>query len=570
MIRSRRLVAALTAALFSPALASAAWLPDGNPIAVTPDYEFSPNLVTDGQGGVLVSWVHYGTAGGVRVIGLDANGNVQPGWPSDGLILPELAGEEDPFMVSDGSGGAFLTATAPTSVGFTHLSPQTSETVRRDAAAMGAGRSAPPAKDAATMHEGLILSVAAPDGLGGAFVAFIDNERFYDTHLVRHYAADRSFTEVPLGALTGCGTYYCPFGPLTLCSDGAGGAFVAWSQDCGVRILRLTPQLTIAPGWPTTGVPAQVCPMSSAYVGMCPDGAGGAYVVWQGYPTGSHPIRIARFTGSGTLAAGWSESGLLLSPHPTMPGAQRPYHGAFCSVVPDGSGGALVAWTDERSDAGDIYLQRVLAGGALAPGWAVSGVAVGLAPGRQQNPMLTSDGTGGALVVWQDEQHDPNFAIRAARVDAVGRVAPATNTGGAIVSQGLGLRIFPRIASDDAQGAFIAWVDYRDGNGDIYATRVLAPTISVEPPSKTLRLDGIWPNPSRGSITCRVTSNRGEGIDLELIDLAGRVWVRRHLGSGIGSHELTIAAPAAAGSGLFFVRVKRPGEVRVSRISIVK
>src|SRR6267378_6771663 len=72
-------------------------------------------------------------------------------------------------------------------------------------------------------------------------------------------------------------------------------------------------------------------------------------------------LLFAAFLALPNLAhAAWPLDGLLLS-GPDGEGAR---------IVPDGQGGAFVAWTDSRSGVqNEIYGTRVSSNGALAPGW---------------------------------------------------------------------------------------------------------------------------------------------------------------------------------------------------------
>src|SRR5207249_11853038 len=46
-------------------------------------------------------------------------------------------------------------------------------------------------------------------------------------------------------------------------------------------------------------------------------------------------------------------------------------------IVPDGSGGAIVVWQDSRNGSfEEVYAQRVSAAGAIAPGWPADGKPV--------------------------------------------------------------------------------------------------------------------------------------------------------------------------------------------------
>src|SRR5207247_371018 len=72
------------------------------------------------------------------------------------------------------------------------------------------------------------------------------------------------------------------------------------------------------------------------------------------------------------------------------------------AALPD-TGGAVIAWTDLRSDTdADIYAQRLTAAGALDGGWPAGGVAVATGSHHQSAPGLSSDGAGGTIVTWAD------------------------------------------------------------------------------------------------------------------------------------------------------------------------
>jgi hypothetical protein len=77
-------------------------------------------------------------------------------------------------------------------------------------------------------------------------------------------------------------------------------------------------------------------------------------------------------------------------------------------VAPDGAGGAIIAWSDWESETGDIFAQRIDSLGA--PRWGKSGVVVCNVSGKQSSPVIVTDGAGGAIVAWPDEQSRPTAA----------------------------------------------------------------------------------------------------------------------------------------------------------------
>ena len=96
----------------------------------------------------------------------------------------------------------------------------------------------------------------------------------------------------------------------------------------------------------------------------------------------------------------------------------------------DGAGGAIIGWIDYRNyftSASDLYAQRVTHDGTIAPGWPVDGAPICTAPRDQLLPSIVPDGSGGALLVWKDARSDTSGDIyvffRHSNVLAVGDVA---------------------------------------------------------------------------------------------------------------------------------------------------
>jgi hypothetical protein len=140
-------------------------------------------------------------------------------------------------------------------------------------------------------------------------------------------------------------------------------------------------------------------------------------------------------------------------------------------IASDGDGGAIVTWYDWRKGTEtDIYAQRVDADGNLL--WAPDGVVVCDTINVQWFPQIAADGVGGALIVWEDRRVSGSGDIYAQRLSPNGTrlwipsgVAVCTDPGG----QGV-----PSIVSDGAGGAIVTWLDWRIGGNDIYAQRISA------------------------------------------------------------------------------------------------
>lgn len=142
----------------------------------------------------------------------------------------------------------------------------------------------------------------------------------------------------------------------------------------------------------------------------------------------------------------------------------------YPTIVPDGAGGAIIVWEDYRSAEADIYAQRVDSAGTAL--WAADGVPVCVAEGPQWEPKITTDGSGGVIVIWDDNRF-VNSGIYAQRIDASG--ASLWSEGGLPISTGEESKSYLQIIADGAGGAIIVWSDNRSGGTyDIYAQRITA------------------------------------------------------------------------------------------------
>ena len=246
--------------------------------------------------------------------------------------------------------------------------------------------------------------------------------------------------------------------------------------------LSIPPQVghSAWPHSPFTNLPVCTAANEQSMTAVVSDGAGGAFVAWQDFRSGSfYDIYAQHILSTGTLDPLWPPSGLLVC------GAAN--NQFIPAIVSDGSGGAIVAWTDLRGGATfDVYAQHVLASGVVDPVWPVDGRAISTAVGNQEYPSIVSDGIGGAILTWHDlRTGDPD--IYAQRVLAMGVVDPAWPVNGRALCTVAGAQQFPKLTTDGAGGAIVTWHDSRSASTDIYAQRVLA----------TGAVDAAWPTDGR-------------------------------------------------------------------------
>ena len=162
--------------------------------------------------------------------------------------------------------------------------------------------------------------------------------------------------------------------------------------------------------------------------------------------------------------ATWQLNG---NPICTAPGAQS---NARCA--PDGTGGAVILWTDERRGAGliDLYGTRVRADGTIAPGWPTDGVEL-TSSGDASWFSIVGDGAGGLLAFWLDAATAHAFVQH---VGADGTLAPGFGTGGIVLPIAVGgpSGHVLQAVTDGAGGAYVMWNRFNGAADAIYLTRV--------------------------------------------------------------------------------------------------
>jgi head-tail adaptor len=270
-------------------------------------------------------------------------------------------------------------------------------------------------------------------------------------------------------------------------TDGSGGAFVAWvdtrdnPSTYHIYAQHVLASGAVDPAWTAANGNANGTPLCTAvgggnYPTIVTDGSGGAIVTWQdNRPDGAtSEIYAQHVLASGAVDPAWPADGRGLC---TAVGPQF-----YPTIVTDGSGGAVVTWQDGRTnwpntDNYHIYAQHVLASGAVDPTWPVDGC--GLTSGGQSYPMIVTDGSGGAIVTWTNYLGAGIYAqhlLASGIVDSVWTAANG-NAGGTPLCTASGKQYAPTIVTDGAHGAIVTWTDLRvifPNAEDIYAQHVLA------------------------------------------------------------------------------------------------
>jgi hypothetical protein len=352
------------------------WNAGGVPVCTAAGNQMSVKLAADGAGGAFVIWEDFRAGpsnGDIYAQRLAADGNLL--WGEDLAIATGTDTQFSPDIVADGAGGAYVC--------YHRVSPQYDVYAARISAA---GQLVGP----------LSLGVAgsyerypriAPDGVGGAVVVWRDTRNGHADIYGQRVDAWMTPLWTP-GGMAICGQAGEQESPRVM-FDGGACTIVVWNdlRDGNYDVYAQKLNSVGTSLWMFSGLPVCTATENQYAVVSCSDGAEGAIVTWQDSRAGVYAQRIGA---TGTLL--WGATGALLST----------YFGNYPTIVADGAGGAVVAWSTDYQGTSDlnIYAQRVSGAGVIyGP---AAGVALCTVIGQQSSPVLTPDGAGGALLAWVD------------------------------------------------------------------------------------------------------------------------------------------------------------------------
>ena len=187
------------------------------------------------------------------------------------------------------------------------------------------------------------------------------------------------------------------------------------------------------------------------------DDSDGAIVFWEYYRENQNIsgwLYAQKLTSSGTAV--WAQNGLQVSTSSHIEIT------SYLKAIPDGSGGAIIAWQDYRNGNYDIYCQRINSNGQIL--WGNGDVAVISKSGSQENPAVCGDGSGGVVIVWEDSS-GTNAKIVAQRISSAG--SKIWTSTGVVVCTSTKEMTSPKVAYDGLTASvFIVWDELRTVGND--------------------------------------------------------------------------------------------------------
>ena len=286
------------------------------------------------------------------------------------------------------------------------------------------------------------------DGAGGAIITWYDARAggvgFYDIYAQRIDSTGN-------GLWGDNGTEVCTSdGDTTnpqIVAGNNGSAIIAWADKrSGTHIYA---QLVNASGdgqWGGNGTAVVTAANSQNQFGICSDGNGGAIIAWRDSRAGGNGLEIYAQSINSSGDPQWTVDGI--------PICTADYDQEVPLVVSDGAKGAIIVWRDEREDNqfDDIYVQRIDPVGI--PQWGANGTIISDQISNQDPDFeIVSDGSGGVIIVW--EVNVGSDDIYGQRVTASGAKIWGTN-GKVLCNLAGSFQLNPVVCSDGVGGAIVA------------------------------------------------------------------------------------------------------------------
>ena len=586
---------------------AAGWPVNGLAVCTAADFQSPTSVISDGAGGVIVAWEDNRDISRTNVDiyaqRITSVGAVAPGWPVNGVAVctaPEY--QFHPRAVGDGAGGAYITWADfrnGNSIALTNADIYAQHVTALGAIAAGWIPNGSPVCTAPGSQFDPSLTT---DGAGGVIIAWHDhrNDATTGTHIyAQHFTVAGEIASgwiadgLQISTLTGGQAV------AALVADGHGGAFVAWldgsSVDPALFVHRVTGAGTIVPGWPAAGLLVCIAPFLQPF-DIASDGLGGVLLAWEDYRNGSYAVaRAQRVNPDGSLPPGWIASGVSFSTFFSYQLSPQ--------VAPDGAGGAFIAF-EYFNLAGSyrVAVQHLTASGAVAPGWPATGTPIASTPEGQDYPSIAADGFGGVVVAWHDSRTDGGdiyaqklavdgpVPVLVSLVSAIAEPGRATLTWFMAAGSGLTVNVYRRTPSADWMRLGSATTDgtgkitfddrtavsglryayrlgYADAGGEAFSAEVWLDI----PAGFQLALQGLRPNPAVGELVASFSLPSSAAATLELLDITGRRWLAREVGSlGAGSHLLRLSDGVRVPAGMYWLKLTQNSRSLLAKALVVR
>ncbi|MFX1593153.1 MAG: hypothetical protein ACFFCL_10700 [Promethearchaeota archaeon] len=389
------------------------WADNGLVICNTSKDQSHPEICSDGEGGVFVTWYDFIVGpdyGPIYVQKVNTNGEIM--WNHNGIaISDEAIYAMQPIICNDGEGGAFVVWRQGGSGIYNLYSQRINSTGHVQ-----------------WNENGIIITNNTVgyttdqqiiyDNNGGSIIVWEDDRTGRSKIYAQRFNSSGSLQWAEDGVLV-CNARKGQYTP-EICGDGEGGVIITWidTRDDLIDDIWLKgdvyAQLVDSNGnlqWGENGTVICSEIHEQVYPQIVSDKAGGAIIFWEDNRTGINWDIYAQKVSS-TGAVQWRYNGALICDANNKGDLYSQLYIKACS---NDAGGAFIAWRDYRNGIDwDIYVQLISAGGIEQ--WEDNGRAICTESNDQSSVAVCSDGFGNAFISWGDKRNDPNGDIYAAKI----------------------------------------------------------------------------------------------------------------------------------------------------------
>ncbi|MDD2890453.1 MAG: T9SS type A sorting domain-containing protein [bacterium] len=440
------------------------WQSNGVPICSDTCHQYTPVILPDGSGGAIIVWEDHriGAITDIYAQRIGSNGNVM--WQANGIpICQATSGQFAPVVASDDSGGAIIAW-----YDYRNTFPDIyAQRVNPDGLVKWSSDGVPVCTLSNTTQQ---YPKITSDGASGAIIVWEDKRNGNDN--IDVYAQRINSNGATVWYANGiqlCNAWKNQTGPSIIRASSE-TFIIGWVDARTVYYADIYAQKINLLGdtlWHANGV--MVYDTLGTVPQMVPDGSGGAIFMWlQGLS--SADIYAQRLNWLGELQ--WNTEGVVICD--TLYSQWNPV------IMSDNANGAIMVWDDMRNGSNNnIYAQRIDSLGHCL--WDTNGITICDAIYAQTKPKIVASGTQGAIITWQDERN-VYCDIYAQRINFSGDCLWDSN-GIAICNENMDQKS-PQITTDGSGGSIIVWEDHRPSytNCDIYAqnTDSIGPLIGKE------------------------------------------------------------------------------------------
>jgi hypothetical protein len=367
------------------------WTANGVPVCTQTADQSTPAIISDMNGGVIISWSDWrtGIERDLYAQRLDANGN--PLWMLNGVIVSNKnEREHNQRMVSDGAGGAIII--------FENQSQTTWswEVWGQRINSSGNIMWTPGGVKLSNLNVEFLNPRIQSDGKGGVFVTWQDfrNGIDYDVYVQR--VGPTGILKWGNTAKLACTTSGTQTNPKIDPDSASGGCIVAWTDkrnglDYDIYAQRMDSLGNLLWGNSAAAVCTAAGNQSAVDIFSNPK-TGGVIFTWKDLRNGAtYDIYAQKLNTSGV--GQWVTNGIAV--------CNAANDQLNPNITGDANGGAVIVWQDIRTGPNyDVYAQRITKNGAIV--WTANGVPVGTAANSQTSPKNVSDDAGGTIVAFED------------------------------------------------------------------------------------------------------------------------------------------------------------------------